>query len=266
MKTFSIVLSSCLVSTALASVPLPKLSVTVQDGKFSDIYGLNPTASWSNTNEVGELDIGYGIEADVRVTKDIASLPKKIWGKISSQVGAWGVSAKADFKGIDYSKADVTIGAANDEEGLSITAKGSCSSDGIVLNKIEAKKSMEQDGANISVNPSYDVQSEEATVVVSYEKDGTSVEVEASNNAQTVTLSRQLDDENRVTPMINSSGDVSIAWEHKINDSTVTTTFEPQKSINVNWEEGGWKAQVSMDLENTDITNVNVSVKKDLVF
>ena len=238
----------------------------MQDGQFSDVYGLNPTASWSNSNEVGDVDIDYGIEADVRVTKDIASLPKKFWGKVSSKIGAWGVSAKADFQGIDYTKADVSLGVTNADEGLDFSAKGTCSGDGIVLNTIAARKALEQDGANVVINPSFDVQSEEATVVVSYEKDGTGVEVEASKDAQIVTLSRQLDNENRITPKINSAGDVSVAWEHQIDDGTLTTTFEPQKSVVIDWEEGGWNAKISMDLDNTEITNVNVSVKKDLVF
>lgn len=242
--------------------------MTVKDGQYSDAYGLNPTASWSNSNEIGDVAVDYGIEADVRITKDVASLPKKFWGKVSATVGgAWGVSAKADFKGIDYTKADITLGATNADENLSFTAKGSYSSDGIVMNKIEVTKATEQeDGAKVVISPSFDVQSEEATVVVSYDKDGTGVEVEASKDAQTVTLSRQLDDENRIIPKINSGGDFSVAWEHQLSDSTVTATFEPQKSLKIDWDEKGWKANISMELDNTDISNVNVSVKKDLVF
>lgn len=239
----------------------------MQDGQYSDAYGLDPTVSWSSSLEIGDVDIDCGIVADVRATKDVASLPKKIWGKISSQVGAWGLSAKADFKGLDFSNADMNFGVSNDDEGLSFAAKGSCGSgDGFVMKTIGATKCLEQDGANVVVSPTYDVQSEEATVIVSYEKDGTAVAVEASKDSQIVTLSRQLDDENCITPKINSAGDLSVAWERKIEDSTVTTTFEPQKLLSVDWEEGGWKANISMDLDKADITNVNVSVKKELVF
>lgn len=274
MKIFQFVVSSCLVSATIASVNysvnVPKLSVTVEDGQYSDAYGLKPKASWSNSMEIDDnTNIECGIEADVRITKDIKSLPKKFWGKFSSTVGgAWGISGKADFKGIDFTNADVNLGISNDDEGLSITANGSCSSkNGLTLNTISAKKTLEEDGANIFVSPTYDVQAAEATVIVSYEKDGTGVEVEASKDAQTVTLSRRLDDENTISPKINSVGDFSVAWEHQYDeDGTVTTTFEPQKSISIDWTEKGWKANVSMDLGDTEISNVNVSLKKELVF
>ena len=98
--------------------------ITVQDGSYSDVYGLSPEVSWSNSNQVGDVSVDYGIEADLRVTKDIAqiaSLPKSIWGKLSSQLGAWGVSASADLQ--DYSQADVEVGVENSEEGLSCKEK-----------------------------------------------------------------------------------------------------------------------------------------------
>ena len=54
----------------------------------------------------------------------------------------WGVSARKDVKGIDYSNADISLGASNSDEGLNFCAKGSCSGGGFVLDKIEAKKAI----------------------------------------------------------------------------------------------------------------------------
>lgn len=240
--------------------------ITVQDGKYSDLTGLKPIASWSNSNEVGDLDVDYGIKADVRVTKDIASLPQKIWGKVSSQIGSWGVSARADFQGLDYTNADIKIGTENKDVGLNLSIGGNCGIDGIALDKIEGNKLCEADGAKFNINPRYDVQSEEATVGVSYEKEGTSINVEASKDTQSLTISSQLDEENRIAPTFSNTGGISIEWEHAVGDSVVTTTFTPEKSVRVDWEEGGWKTNILMDLEKTDITNVKVSVKKDLIF
>ena len=228
------------------------------------MYGLSPTLSWSNSNEVGDVDIDYGIEADIRATKDIASLPKSIWGKISSNVGAWGVSATAELQ--DYTQADVEIAVDNSDEGLNLSLVGTCGSGRFNVNTIKGGKTFEADGATISISPRFDVQSKEATVVTSYEKDGTGIKVEASKDSQTINLSRQLDEENRIAPTISSNGDISIEWEHKVDDCTVTTTFKPEESISMAWEEKGWKTNISMDLEETDISNVRVSMKKDLTF
>mmetsp|Transcript_5932 Transcript_5932/g.7292 ORF Transcript_5932/g.7292 Transcript_5932/m.7292 type:complete len:267 (-) Transcript_5932:176-976(-) len=266
MKYPSLFILSLLGLGGSAVAELPKFSITVQDGRYSDVYGLNPTASWSNRNQAGNVDIDYGIETDLRVTKDITSLPKSLWGKVSSTFGPWGLSAKVNFEGLDYTNADVKFGATNAGEELTLSVDGSYGNGGIRLNEIQGTKKFLVDDATITVNPRLDVNSDEATVFISYDKDGTSVEVEACKDVQTVTLSRQLDSENRITPTFSNSGALSIDWEHKVNDSTITTTFKPEKSINVVWEEGGWNADINMDLKNNDITNVKIGVKKDISF
>lgn len=228
------------------------------------MYGLSPTVSWSNSNKVGDVGIDYGIEADLRPTKDITSLTKSIWGKLSSSVGAWGVSATAESQ--DYTQADVEIGVDNSNEGLKLSLVGTCGSGRVNVKTIKGGKTIEADGATISINPRFDVQSKEATVATSYEKGGTGIKVEASKDTQTISLSRQLDEENRIEPTINSAGDISLEWEHRVNDCTVTTTFKPEESISVVWEEKGWKTNISMDLEEADVTNLKVSMKKDLTF
>ena len=155
---------------------------------------------------------------------------------------------------------------ANSNEGLNLSVVGTCGSGGVSINTIKGGKTFEADGATISISPRFDVQSKEATVVTSYEKDGTGIKVEASKDTQTINLSRQLDEQNRIAPTISSTGNISVEWEHKANDCTVTTTFKPEESISVAWEEKGWKTNVSMDLEKNDISNVKVSMKKDLTF
>ena len=71
------------------------------------------------------------------MTKDIASLPKSIWGKVSSSIFGWGVSTKVDFQGLDFTNANVKIDALNADNKLHLLAKGSCGSNGISLNTIE---------------------------------------------------------------------------------------------------------------------------------
>jgi hypothetical protein len=264
MKFATVILFSL---TGCVTAGLPKLSFTVQDGKFDDLNGLNPTLSWSNTNELGDVDVEYGIEADARVTSDYASLPNNIWGKLSSKVGGWGVSARAEVKGEFVGEADIDLVTSHDEEDFDLQFKGYCNGTGCFVEKIQATKGFNYDGGKLTVQPSYNVDSEETDVVLTYVKTGTLIKVEASPDAQVMTLSKQLDAENRVAPTFSNNGDVSIEWEHTIgDDSAITTTFKPQEWLNVDFSEGGWNAHVHMPLDGTDISGAKISIKKDITF
>lgn len=249
-----------------AAANKPSLSISVQDGNFADISGLDPNISWSASTTSGDVDVEYGIEASARPTSDIASLPKNIWGKASTNLNGWGVSARAEFEGTDFTKADVEIDATNDEADLDIHIEASAG-DGFAVKTVSATKRIDSDGADISVNPRYNVETEESDVVLSYSKDGTDVEITASQDAQSVTLSRQLDDENRVAPTLNSAGDVSVEWERSLgDDNSITATLKPDESIDVEWKDADWTANINMPLDGTDITGTNVSIKRDVSF
>ena len=249
-----------------ASAGRPSLSINVQDGNFADLGGLDPSLSWSANAAAGDIDIEYGIEASARPTSDLASLPKNIWGKASTNLNGWGVSARAEFQGTDFSNAGIDIDANNADADLDIHLEAS-SGDGFSVNRVEATKRIQSDGANISVNPRYNVATEEADVVLSYSKDGTSVEVTASQDAQSVTLSRQLDDDNRVAPTLASSGAISLEWERNLgDDNSITATLKPNESIDLEWKDSDWTANINMPLDGTDITGTNVSIKREVNF
>jgi hypothetical protein len=249
-----------------AAANRPSLTINVQDGNFADIGGLDPSLSWSASSTTGDIDLDYGIEAAAKPTTDLASLPKNIWGKASTNVNGWGLSARAEFQGTDFTNADVEIDASNEEAELDIHLEASAG-DGFSVSKVEATKRMESDGADISVNPRYNVDTEETDVVLSYAKDGTSVKVTASQDAQSVTLSRQVDDENRIAPTLASNGDISIEWERDLGeDNSITTTLTPNEAIDVEWKDASWTASINMPLDGTDITGTNVSVKREVNF
>ena len=86
----------------------------------------------------------------------------------------------------------------------------------------------------MTINPRYNVDTEEGDVVVTYSKDGAEVELTASQDAQSVTISYnvdddttievsasaeaqfatiayQVDEDNKISPTITSGGDVSVA-------------------------------------------------------
>lgn len=251
-----------------ANANRPSLSINVKDGNFADVGGLDPSLSWSASSSTGDVDLEYGLEAAARPTSDLASLPKNIWGKASTSLsGGWGVSARAEFTGTDFTNAAVEIDASNEDVDLDIHLEANAAGDGFSVNRVEATKRIESDGADIAVNPRYNVDTEETDVVLSYAKDGTSVEVTASQDAQSVTLSRQIDDDNRVAPTLASSGDVSIEWERNLgDDNSIKTTLKPNDAIDIEWNDSSWTANINMPLDGTDITGTNVSVKREVNF
>lgn len=261
MKTSALALLAVIGS---ATANLPSLSIKVSDGSFADLGGLDPTLSWSATGKAGEVDIEYGIEADARLSSDLASLPKNIWGKASTDIGGWGVTARAEFQGTDFSSADIEIDAVNEDLSVHIDA---ASTGDFNVNKIEATKSFDSDDAAITVTPRYDVDSGATDIVVSYVKDDTSVEVTASQDEQSITISKQIDEENRVAPTIGSGGDFSVEWERSLgDDNSITTTVTPNESIDVEWKDSAWTASFNMPLDGTSITGVTASIKRDVNF
>lgn len=225
---------------------------------------MDPSLSWSSSTSSGDVDIEYGVEAEARPTTDIASLPKSIWGKATANVGAWGVSARAEFAGTDFSKADVDVDAENGDLSLRLEASAG---DGFNVHKVEATKSFDNDGASITVNPRYNLDSDEADVVVAYSKDGTDVEVTASQGDQSVTISRQVDDENRVAPTLASNGAVSLEWERSLGgDNSLTTTLKPNESVDLEWRDSSWTANINVPLDGTDIAGTNVNIKREVSF
>lgn len=261
MKTSAVALLAIIGS---ASANLPSLSISVSDGNFADLGGLEPTLKWSSEGKAGELDISYGLEADARPTSDLSSMPKKIWGKASGDLGAWGVTARAEFQGTDFSAADIEIDAVNEDLSIHVDAR----SDGdFSVNKIEATKSFDADDAAVTVTPRYDVGNGSSDIVVSYLKDDTSVEITASQEEQAITVSKQIDDDNRIAPTIASNGDFSVQWERSLGENnSLTTTLKPNESIDVEWNDGAWEASINMPLDGTSISGANVSVKRDVNF
>lgn len=245
------------------AIARPSLSISVSDGKFDGVDGLDPTLSWSGASAAGDMDLEYGIEAAVRPTTDIASLPKKVFGTLKTNLAGWGVSAGAT-KDMGSGATDIEVSAANEDVDLSVQVIASL--DGGV-DSISATKNMDLDGASLSITPKYSLASEEADVVVAYANDDTSVELTASADSQEVvinhnmgdtkvkltaskdaqevvldhtmdntnivltasadnqeiTISQQIDDDNKVSPTINRSGDISIAWERSLGDDNSLT-------------------------------------------
>jgi len=223
--------------------------------------------TWESSTTSGDIDLSYGIEAAARPTSDIASLPKSIWGKASLSSGGWKESIRADVDTLDMRSAALEIDAVNEENDLSIKVLASASESGFVVSSVEATKGIDADGARVTVNPRYNVETESGDVVIGYVNGDTDIELTASKDAQSVTISQQLDDDNRVAPTLASSGAISLEWERSLGDgNSLTTTLKPNESIDVEWKDDAWTASINMPVDGASIEGANVSIKRTVDF
>jgi len=233
--------------------------VNIADGAASGLDGLDPTLSWSSASSSGDLDLEFGLEASVRPTGDIASLPKSVWGQVGGTSSGWAWTARADIDTNDLGSADFDINAENGDLSVNILAS---TGDGFSVNTIGASKKLD----DVTISPEYDVASGDASVTVGWASGDTEVELVASADAQSVTVSQQLDDENKVSPTVTSDGDISVAWERSVgDDSTLTATFG-SGNVDLEWEDGAWTANIGVALDGTSIEGTTVGIKRDVTF
>lgn len=259
--------AALLALVGVAQAGNPQLSISVRDGSFDGIDGLDPTVSWESSTRSGEVDISYGASANARPTKDLASLPKSIWGKVSTDVSGWGLSARAETDGLNFSDgASLEIDADNEEVDLSVHMVASAGNR-FNVRSIEATKGLDANGARVTVTPRFNLEDDTRDVVVNYSQDNTNVKLTASRDAQEVSFSQQIDDNNRIAPSVTSGGDLSLEWERRISDdSSLTATLKPNDNLNVEWRDAAWTANIRMPIDGTNINGADVSVKRDVHF
>jgi len=271
-----------------ASAGRPQLSISVRDGNFDGLDGLDPTLSWEASTSQGDVDLSYGVEAAARPTTDVASLPRKIWGKASTDVSGWGVSARVDIDPQSLDSADLELNADNEDNDISLNMVARAGS-GFNVQSIEGTKGLDVNGARLTLTPRVNLDDDEKDVVIGYSNDNTDVKLTASMDSQEVeikhragntdvklvasadsqelTLSQKLDDDNRIAPTISSNGDISVEWERSLgDDSSLTATLKPNDSLDVEWKDDAWTANVNMPIDGVNVNGANVSIKRDVSF
>jgi hypothetical protein len=228
--------------------------------------GLDPIVSWSDCATTGDFDLAYGIKAAIRQTSDIASLPRSIWGKASTDVSGWGVSARAELDGQDFTRADIALDAANAAADLSLHLNATTGQN-LVVNSVKATKGINQNGARITVTPRINLDTDDRDVVVTYSKDNTDLKLTASADNQELTISQQVDADNRIAPTVNNNGDFSVEWERRLSDSSsLTANLKPNDSLDVKWKDSAWTANVNMPIDGANVKGVNVGIRRDVEF
>ncbi|GMI29268.1 hypothetical protein TrRE_jg1798 [Triparma retinervis] len=259
-------LFAILATTAAAS--RPALSIQVRDGNFDGLDGLDPSLTWSSATTSGDYDLEVGVDVAARPTADLASLPRSAWGKASRSFGAWGVSARADVQRSDLNSADIEVNANSDRDDLSLKMLANAGSAGSSVSSIQATKGFTSGDARVTVSPTIDMATKDVNVDIGYDAGKTNVEVAASKDEQTIKVSQQIDDDNRVAPSIAlRSGKMAVEWERNLgDDNSLTTTLRPNESVDMEWKDSAWTANINMPIDGNSISGANVSVKREVNF
>lgn len=252
---------------AAAFAARPQLSVQVRDGNFDGFDGLDPSINWSTSGSSGEFDLECGVDVAARPTADIASLPRSIWGRASTQKGDWNVAARAEVSRSNLDRANIEVNADNSGDDLSLRMFASAGSS-FNVERVEATKGFSSGDARVTVNPRFNVETRDVDVTVGYDMGRTNVVVDASRDEQNVRVSQQLDEQNRVAPSFAlRSGKVAVEWQRSLgDDNSLTTTLRPNEEIEMEWKDEAWTANINMPIEGNSVAGANVSVKREVSF
>jgi len=253
-----------LVTSSLAAKP--QLTVQVRDGKFDEFEGLEPSFTWETKGTSGEYELECGIDIAARPTTDLASLPKSIWGKAQREYKGWDLSGRAEVQADVPNQAKVELEGDNEEEDVNVKIFASAGKKMSVA-RVEATKGFESGDARVTVNPRYDVDHEDGDVILGWAKDKTEIELIADRDNQSIKISQQLDDDNRVAPMYASNGTVAVEWERQLGeDNSVLTKITPNECIEVEWHDHDWTANVEVPIEGTKVGGPAVTIKREVKF
>eukprot|EP01082_Thalassiosira_pseudonana_P013769 g12139.t1 g12139 contig6:1296342-1297487(+) len=253
----------------------PQLSITIRDGNFTDLDGLEPTITWENSAYVEDVNIRYGIDLSARTT-NLAALPRRIWGRASRIFNdRFALSTRLEMDVQSMDRIDFEIDGEDEENDLKMRMSGSASKNvggGILKNSarvafVEFTKGFDNDGNRVTINPRYNLDHQRGDVVMTYDADDTLIQVTASKDDQVVTISQKLNEDNIISPTLSRDGSLSLAWDRKLgDDNSIRTTLNPNRSVEVEWRDAAWTANVNFPMDQADLTGAQVHIKRDVKF
>ena len=198
-----------------------------------------------------------------------------MWGR-ASRVFAdrYALSARLDVDFQSMDRVDFEIDGEDDENDIKmrVIGRAGMTSPSSLLSEstvghVEFTKGFENNGNRVTVNPRYNVDYRHSDVVVTYDADDTLIKVTASRHDQVVTISQKINDENMISPTIGRDGSLSLAWDRKLGDSSsIRTTLNPNRSVDVEWRDAAWTANVNFPMEENDLRGATVHIKRDIKF
>jgi hypothetical protein len=195
-----------------------------------------------------------------------------MWGRASRVfANRYALSARLDVDFQSMDRVDFEIDGEDDETDIKMRLLGRAGTSSLLsgtsVGHVEFTKGFDNNGNRVTVNPRYNVDYQHADVVVTYDADDTLIKVTASRNDQVVTISQKINEENMISPTIGRDGSLSLAWDRKLGDSSsIRTTLNPNRSIDVEWRDAAWTANVNFPMEENDLRGATVHIKRDIKF
>ena len=118
----------------------------------------------------------------------------------------------------------------------------------------------------MTVNPRYNLQSSKADISIGYDFGDMGFTIDASKDSQKLTVKRAIGDKTTVAPSITTDGDFAFAVQQQTDFGTITGTYKLQKSLDVQWSEGSWMANVNAPMDGLTVKGVTFSAKKLIDF
>jgi len=185
---------------------------------------LDPTLTWSGSSSAGDADLEYGIEAVARPTTDLASLPRKIFGTLKTNVGAFGVTAGAK-RDMESGVTDFDVSLVNEENQLSAKIEASDQDSPLPFSSVSATKEIDIDGASLTITPTYalgDADAYETDVVITYDNGDTNVALTATVESQEVVVKHDMGDTN---VQVTASKDAQeVVVDHTMDNTNIKLT------------------------------------------
>lgn len=130
---------------------------------------------------------------------------------------------------------------------------------------IQLSKKVEALGGTLQVNPSYTVPSSTVGAKLGYSLDNTSVQVDSLSKKITVSHSFGKD---TVSPSVTTSGDFSLSYSRALPQGTLTTSWTPDESIGVTWNDGEWQTTFKAPIDGFASANqgIKVNMKRTVDF
>lgn len=134
----------------------------------------------------------------------------------------------------------------------SVQVKGAANfeldSPSVAISNVKVSRRMDVMDGELTIVPSYNVAARKVDVNFAYEMEDTIVELDVAPSKQILTVSQRLGD-NVVTPSITTDGEFDLQYRRSLPSGSLTATYKPNDSVEVEWEDGPWQATVTTPMD-----------------
>lgn len=130
------------------------------------------------------------------------------------------------------------------------------------VSKVQLTADIDAPGGKLTVNPSYNLDKSTPDCRLGYSIDGTSVQVDAQGKK--MTIAHCFDNNDVIAPSVSASGDFSLSYTRSLEGGKLTTTWAPNKAVQLQWADGDWQTTMKAPLDGLYKTNqgIKVSMKR----